>query len=98
MVINPSPTELLVNWILGLELLLGWASKMPVSFWPMLMMQAGATIAGASSVASIGAVGALPDAVFGVGSLLPEAAGVAVSEDPQATRRAATNRIKTCGQ
>jgi hypothetical protein len=32
MVINPSPTELLVNWILGLELLLGWASKMPVSF------------------------------------------------------------------
>ena len=64
----------------------------------MLMMQAGATIAGASSVASIGAVGALPDAVFGVRSLLPEAAGVAVAEDRQATRRAATNRIKTCGQ
>ena len=58
----------------------------------MLMMPAGATIAGAASVAWGTAVGA----VVGVESLPPVVgAGVAVAEDPQATKRAATNRTKT---
>ena len=60
------------------------------------------TFTGASLVASTEAVGALPAAavaaVVGVGSLLFEAVGVAVAEEPQATKRAATNRSRTCGQ
>jgi hypothetical protein len=72
----------------------------------MLMVPAGATIAGAASVAWGTAVGESPeegtavadpdDAVVGVESLPPVVgAGVAVAEDPQATKRAATNRTKT---
>ena len=64
----------------------------------MLMAPAGATIAGAPSVASTDAVGALPSAVaavVGVGPPPPlEAVGVAVAEEPQATKRAAISRNK----
>ena len=37
-VIRPSPTELLMNWMRGEELKLGCPSKIPVSFCPMLIV------------------------------------------------------------
>ena len=73
---------------------------MPVSFWPMLIMPADSACAEETAVASGIAVGTPSEdgaSVAAVDGVSPpvEGAGVAVAEDPQATRRAATNRINT---
>ena len=70
--------------------MLGWASKIPVSFCPMWIVPAGSAVMASvgATVASGIAVGDSLELAVGVGSTLVEDTGVAVAEEPQANSSA----------
>ena len=105
MVTSPSPTELLMNWTLGLDASVGCHWNMPVYGTPWLRMPDTFTSVTGALVASGNAVGldaggttaaegteVAAGADVAVGTLGAFVAGTAVAEDPHASIKAANKR------